>query len=167
MLTCQQLQWSCYLVAAQAALQDCGEGPLPSGIVCYEGQLLVETFKVKVTNSDGTTGSLDMQATGTVTTGDPEIPPKSCSCCFFQMVMLRYPMVLSWGYIIYIYVMGILIEYWWNTNGYTLRCHQIWQAGKSSSWEIIDKRGTLVGDSWGLHRNRCKEINGHILIDGW
>lgn len=47
-----------------AALQDCGEGPLPSGIVCYEGQLLVETFKVKVTNSDGTTGSLDMQAIG-------------------------------------------------------------------------------------------------------
>ena len=47
---------------SEAALQDCGEGPLPSGIVCYEGQLLVETFKVKVTNSDGTTGSLDMQA---------------------------------------------------------------------------------------------------------
>jgi hypothetical protein len=83
--------------------------------VCYEGQLLVETFKVKVTNSDGTTGSLDMQATGTVTTGDPEIPPKSCSCCFFQMVMLRYPMVLSWGYIIYIYICngnidGILMD---------------------------------------------------------
>ena len=46
---------------AEAALQDCGEVALPSGIVCYEGQLLVETFKVKVTNSDGTTGSLDMQ----------------------------------------------------------------------------------------------------------
>jgi len=47
-----------------AALQDCGEGPMPAGILCYEGQLLVETFKVKVTNSDGTSGSLDMKAVG-------------------------------------------------------------------------------------------------------
>lgn len=46
--------------ATKAASEDCGDGPLPSGIVCYEGQLLVETFKVKVT--DGAT--LDMKAPG-------------------------------------------------------------------------------------------------------
>eukprot|EP00438_Fugacium_kawagutii_P001053 Skav236287 [mRNA] locus=scaffold2529:137417:151389:+ [translate_table: standard] len=40
-----------------AASEDCGDGPLPDGVVCYEGQLLVETFKVKVTDGK----SLDMK----------------------------------------------------------------------------------------------------------
>ena len=40
-----------------------GSGILPSGKdLCYEGQLLVETFKVQVLNNNGQSGSLDMQA---------------------------------------------------------------------------------------------------------
>lgn len=57
----------------EAALQDCGEGPMPAGISCYEGQLLVETFKVKVTNSDGTSGSLDMKARELVSVVDERV----------------------------------------------------------------------------------------------
>ena len=45
-------------------MQDCtGSGILPAGKdLCYEGQLLVETFKVKVLDNDGSSGSLNMQA---------------------------------------------------------------------------------------------------------
>ena len=46
---------------------------MPAGISCYEGQLLVETFKVKVTNSDGTSGSLDMKARELVSVVDERV----------------------------------------------------------------------------------------------
>jgi len=54
-------------------VQDCtGSGILPAGKdLCYEGQLLVETFKVKVLDNDGSSGSLNMQA--------PTVEEKCCS----------------------------------------------------------------------------------------
>ncbi|CAK9041036.1 Uncharacterized protein SCF082_LOCUS23762 [Durusdinium trenchii] len=41
-----------------------GTGKLPTTKKCYEGNLLVETFKVELLESDGTSGSLDMEAIG-------------------------------------------------------------------------------------------------------
>lgn len=38
-----------------------GTGKLPTTKKCYEGNLLVETFKVELLESDGTSGSLDME----------------------------------------------------------------------------------------------------------
>lgn len=39
-----------------------GSGTLPTTKTCYEGNLLVETFKVELLNSDGSSGALNMEA---------------------------------------------------------------------------------------------------------
>ena len=43
-----------------------GSGTLPTTKTCYEGNLLVETFKVELLNSDGSSGALNMEASSSM-----------------------------------------------------------------------------------------------------
>ncbi|CAJ1388679.1 unnamed protein product [Effrenium voratum] len=41
-----------------------GEGQFPSGPLCYGGQLLVQTFSIKILRHDGQSGVVDMEMKG-------------------------------------------------------------------------------------------------------